>query len=199
MKIFIATLTLLIITPLTGCDPYRFTVGERRPIDCRIYSSHNSVDSHLNSFDMHPESSVGMTSLGRTQYEFSSYLNASGGNGFEILLRPILEERVMDSGFVLRFSTNGFELDSGGVVIDANKSFRIPNDSATYITVYNEESYLRVTVGCDTLVKRYTKRKSSDDIVFKTMPGTELRVLSPDWAPMKFMNEYKVTAGAVRQ
>jgi len=56
------------------------------------------------------------------------------------------------------------------------------------MTVYNEESYLRVTVGCDTVLRRYTERRSSDDIVLKTLSGSELKVVDPEWKRIRFTN-----------
>jgi len=148
---------------------------------------------------MHPGAVVQMTSLSWTQYDLATYLNLSGGEGFQIMLRPVVEESVIDSGLVLTFSDHGgLRLDSAGHTLAENSSFRFPKDSQTYITIYNEESFLRVTVGCDTVIRRYTKRKSSDDIVFKTLPGSELNVLDPEWKRIKFVQNGEVVVHQVR-
>jgi len=170
-----------------GCDPYRFRSETKYPVQGRIFSAYGSVDPHLYGFDMHPESAVQVTSLAWTQYRLSAYLTLSGGDGFQFMLRPVVEESVIDSGLVLTFlSSGGMRLDSAGQILDENKAFRFPTDSKTYITVYNEESYLQVTVGCDTVMKRYTKRKSSDDIVLRTLPKSELKVEDPEWKRIEF-------------
>jgi hypothetical protein len=85
-------------------------------------------------------------------------------------------------------------LDSAGQKLDENRSFRFPKDSATYVNIYNEEAFLQVTVGCDTVVKRFSNRKSSDDIVLKTFPESELKVNATDWKPIKFDQEYNVVS-----
>ncbi len=190
---------LFLIACIGGCNPYRFRVETQEPVDCRIFSDHKSVESHLYGFQMHPDATVHVTSLAWTQFDLGMYLKLSGGEGFQLLLRPIAEESVVDSGFVLTFlSRGGVRLDSGGHLLDENPSFRFPKDSQTYVTIYNEESYLRVTVGCDTVLNRYTKRKSSDDIVLKTLPGTELNVLDPHWKRIKFTKNFEVKTEEIR-
>jgi hypothetical protein len=194
--IFLAFLGFL----LFGCDPYRFTVETQHPVDCRIFTDHNGVEPSLYGFKMHPEAVVQMTSLSWTQYDLASYITLSGGDGFQLMLRPVVEESVIDSGLVLTFSSSkGFRLDSAGQMIEENSAFHFPKDSQTYITVYNEESYLRVTVSCDTVLKRYTKRKASDDIVLKTLPGSSLTVLDPEWKRIRFTtNNNQIVVHQVR-
>ncbi len=190
---FIALLTLS--AAFFGCDPYRFRSETRYPVQCRIFSDHNSVDWHLYGFEMHPDAVLQVTSLAWTQFDFAAYVTLSGGDGFQIMLRPVLEESVVDSGFVLTFLSNGgVSLDSAGHRLEENPSFRFPRDSQTYVTIYNEESYLQVTVGCDTVVKRFTKRRSSDDIGLKTFSGSELKVVDPEWKQIRFLKNYEVQA-----
>jgi len=196
VKNFFHITLLFLFAALSGCDPYRFTVETRNPVDCRIYSDHNSVDGHLYGFDMKPDAVVGAKSTGWTQYHLKAYLTLHGGEGFQMMLRPVVEDSVIDSGIVLTFSSaNGLRIDSAGKVLDENTSYRFPNDSQVYITVYNEESFLRVTVGCDTVLRRYTKRRSSDAIVLKTLSGSELHVLDPEWIKIKFNKNSDVKAG----
>ena len=191
--------TLLIAVIFFGCDPYRFRVETKNPVECRIFSDHNSVDSHLYGFEMHPGAVMQVTSLAWTQYDFAAYLTLSRGEGFQLMLRPVVEESVIDSGLVLTFSSSGgMRLDSAGHLISENQSFRFPKDLQTYVTIYNEESYLQVTVGCDTVVKRFTMRKSSDDIVLKTLPGSELKVVEPEWEQIKFVKNFEVKAEETR-
>jgi hypothetical protein len=190
---------LLVTAAFGGCNPYRFKAETKYPVDCRIFSDHNTVESHLYGFMMNPEATVEATSLAWTQYDLAVYLTLSGGEGFQLMLRPVVEESVIDSGFVLTFLTEGgMRLDSSGHNLDENPGFHFPKDSQTYVTVYNEESYLQVTVGCDTVVKRYTRRKSSDDIVLKTLPGSTLNVLDPQWKRIKFMKDHEIKVQELR-
>jgi hypothetical protein len=78
-------------------------------------------------------------------------------------------------------------IDSAGQVITENTSYSFPQDSQTYVTVFNEESYMQVTVGCDTILRRYSKRTASDDIALKTLLASELKVVDPEWKRIKFM------------
>jgi hypothetical protein len=188
MRRYFFITSFFIVAASCGCNPYRFTVETQHPVDCRIFSDHNTVESNLYGFDMHPDAVIQVTSLAWTQYNLAAYLKLSGGEGFQIMLRPVVEESVIDSGLVLTFlSGGGVRLDSAGQTIDENHAFCFPKDSQVYVTIYNEESYLQMTIGCDTVLKRYTKRKSSDDIVLKTLPGSELKVLEPQWKRIRFL------------
>lgn len=190
---------LLFVAASSGCNPYRFKAETKYPVDCRIFSDHNTVDSHLYGFQMYPEATVTATSLAWTQFDLAVYLTLSGGEGFQLMLRPVVEESVIDSGFVLTFfSAGGMRLDSAGHHLDENPAFHFPKDSQTYVTVYNEESYLQVTVGCDTVVKRFTRRKSSDDIVLKTLSGSSLNVLDPQWKRIKFTKDHEIKMQEIR-
>jgi hypothetical protein len=178
-----------------GCDPYRFRSETRNPVQCRIFSDPKSVEPNLYGFEMHPDAVLQVTSLAWTQFEFAGYFTLSGGEGFQLMLRPVIEESLVDSGFVLTFlSGGGVSLDSAGRRIDENKAFRFPRDSQTYVTIYNEESYLQVTVGCDTVVKRFTRRTSSDDIALRTLANSRLQVVDPEWKRIKFVKNFEVEA-----
>ena len=193
LPFYIALVLFAAVT--NGCDPYRFTVETKESVSCRIYSHYKTVDPHLYGFDMHPNAVVHVTSLSWTQFELQTYLTLSGGDGFQLMLRPVAEESVVDSGLVLTFlAAGGTRLDSSGHLIEQNSSFRFPQDTQTYVTVYNEEAYLQVTVGCDTVLRHYSRRKSSDDIVLKTLPGSELKVLDPEWKKIKFVKNFEVFA-----
>ncbi|MEP7234685.1 MAG: hypothetical protein ABI778_05250 [Ignavibacteriota bacterium] len=190
---------LILVTALGGCDPYRFRNETKYPVECRIFSDHNSVSSNLYGFTMHPEATVQVTSVAWTQFEFRAYMTLSGGEGFSLMLRPVLEEGVIDPGLVLTFSTaNGLSLDSAGHELLKNSAFHFPEDKQTFVTIYNEESYIEVTIGCDTILKRFTKRKSSDDIGIHTLGGTELSVISPEWQKIKFRKEFELLEEQVR-
>jgi hypothetical protein len=200
MVIKVLHIVLVCLTAIfIGCNPYRFSIQTSNPVECRIFSDHNSVKSQLYGFQMNPESVVQITSLGWTQYDFGAYFNFSGGEGFQVMLRPTVEESVIDSGLILTFfSSGGMRLDSAGKLLEENSSFRFPKDSQTFVTVYNEEAYLRVTVGCDTVFKRFTKRKSSDDIVLKTLTGSKLNIMQPQWKQVKFVKNFEVLTEETR-
>ena len=199
MRRFYYIALLILSAAVSGCDPYRFRAETRYPVQCRIFSDHRSVDSHLYGFEMHPNAVVQVTSLAWTQYDLAAYLTLSSGDGFQLMLRPVVEESVIDSGLVLTFlSAGGVRLDSAGHLIEENTMFRFPKDSQTYVTIYSEESYLQVTVGCDTVVKRFTRRKSSDDIVLRTLSGSELKVVDPEWKQIKFVKNFEVKAEETR-
>jgi len=184
-KILISLLSLSLIA--VGCDPERFTIKSYDPIDCRIYSDHHLVQPLSDGFIADGGGVVGMQSLYRTQYYFETYLTHVGEGGFRMLLRPIVQERVIDSGYILTFSSDrGMTLDSAGKTIDKRPSFHFPDSTPVFVTVYNEEDFLQVTVGCDTVVKYSGFKMASDDIVFQSLGDSRLRLQKAEWFKIKF-------------
>jgi hypothetical protein len=170
-----------------GCDPERFTIKSYESIDCRIYSDHHLVHSFADGFVVDGGGVVGMQSLYRTQYYFETYLTHSGDSGFKILLRPKVQEKVIDSGLVLSFlSPTGLRLDSAGKTIQQNTSFHFPDSTPVFVTIYNEEKFLQVTVGCDTVVKYYGATLASDDLVVQPLGDSRVRVQKAEWYKIKF-------------
>lgn len=186
--------SVILSAVICGCDPYRFTVETQQPVECRIFSDHTSVDSHLYGFDMKPDATVGMKSKAWTQYFISAYLTLHGGDGFKLMVRPVVEEGIRDPGFTLTFSKTSLVVDSAGTMIVTDPDFRFPRDSQMYVTIYNEESFVQITIGCDTILKRYTKQKSSDEIALQTLGGSELKVLDPRWRRIQFTKATEVKA-----
>ncbi|MEI8134923.1 MAG: hypothetical protein WCH46_07570 [bacterium] len=174
---------------LCGCDPHRFTVQTEHSLDCRIYSDFHGVTHDLYGFTMQGDAVVGVASPSWTQYEIETFIKMKG-DGFQLLLRPVAEESVRDSGLILTISSSvGLRLDSGGVLLESNPRYRPPIDSQFFVTIFNEESYLQVTIGCDTVLRRYTKQKESDDLVIHTLPNSELTVIAPQWKRLRFQKD----------
>lgn len=190
--VFVAALSCV-----AGCsDPYRFSVRTPDAVDCRIFTGLHSAEKNGVGFTMQQDAVVGMTSLEYTQYEWSGYLRAHGGEGFRLLLRPTVEETVIDSGLTLTFAAGGgARLDSAGRLVESNPNFRFPQDTATLVTIYTDEDFIQVTVGCDTVLRRRTMRMTSDDIVLQTLHGTDLKVYAPLWKRLKFPEGDNVRAG----
>jgi hypothetical protein len=191
----VLAVTALIL--LVGCsDPYRFSVRTPDAMDCRIFTGLHSAEGSAFGFTMQPDAVVGMTSLEYTQYEWRGFVNSHGGKGFRLLLRPKVEETVIDSGLVLLFSSGGGErLDSAGSLLESDPAFRFPQDSSVLVTVFTDEDYLQVTVGCDTVLRRKTMRMTSDDLVVQTLHGTTLAVYAPLWKRLVFPAGDHIRAG----
>ncbi|MBS1904663.1 MAG: hypothetical protein JSS75_13230 [Bacteroidetes bacterium] len=166
-----------------GCsDPYRFTIASSDPVDCRVFTALHSVERVPYGFQMKPNSVVGMTSLEYTQFIWRGIVRTHGGEGFALLLRPTIEETVRDSGLILHFYTSGgMALDSANTRLERNPAFRFPQDSNALVTIYNDEDFLQVTVGCDTVLRRHSMRMESDDLGIRSGEGTEVTVLGPVW------------------
>jgi len=103
------------------------------------------------------------------------------GEGFCTMIRPVAQESVIDSGFVLVLGTNGSYLDSSGQRILDLPRVKIRPQQSELITIVSQNHQFEVTLNCDTIVKRMTSRMESDDIVFSTLPKSTVRIEHPYW------------------
>ena len=186
MNKYIGFFLISLLIASAGCDPYRFAIKSYNPIDARIFSDHHLVRSIPGGFTMEGGSVVGIQELNSTEYYFETYLTHVGSGGFQLFLRPVVEERVVDSGYILTFSSTGMRLDSAGKLLQEKSTFRFPDSERVFVTIYNEEKFLQVTVGCDTVIKLLGSKIASDDIVFKTLPDSKLTIQKAEWYAIKF-------------
>lgn len=178
---YISFILLLVLGALSSCDPTRFSVLSDRDIDCRIYSDHRLVDKMPAGFTMSPGACVSTTYRTATQYMAKFRLTVQEGDGVRILLRPVVEERILDSGVVLTLSRNGYRLVNGDTLLASGKSPVLARGKTEIFRAYSDEGYLELTLGCDTLFKGMTKRIEGDDIIFSTLPNSTITVYAPTW------------------
>ncbi|MEO6941056.1 MAG: hypothetical protein ABI444_13115 [Candidatus Kapaibacterium sp.] len=176
-------LSVLIASSLAGigCHPDRFIIGKDDPIQCRTFAPVRYTEHGNNAILLHDSSNVAMSFLGMTEFNLEMNVRLLKGEGFRFLMRPVVEEEVRDSGLVLVLTRSGSHVDSAGKQIIDLSHVHLKRDTAALLTFYSENNYLRVTLGCDTIVTRFTPMNESDDVVFEPLPKSEISVFAVDW------------------
>jgi hypothetical protein len=182
---------LTILGAMLGCDPTRFTVLSDRDLECRIYSDHRLVKKAAAGFELLPGACVAVTYLWATQYRASFRLTLQEGEGFVVMMRPVVEETIIDSGIVLTMTSRGYSLRSGDTLLASGALPVLQKGKTEIFRTYNEEGYLEVTYGCDTLYKGITRVKESDDIIFATLPLSTVSVVGPLWQDLELIEREK--------
>jgi hypothetical protein len=101
------------------------------------------------------------------------------------MLRPVVHQTLVDSGLVLNIAQDAITLDSNGRRIAKLRAYGLPLGTPTTFAIHTENNYLQVVLGCDTLLRRFTDLKESDDLVIATMGPSEVVFSHPDWRSIK--------------
>jgi hypothetical protein len=176
---------LLLFVCFAGCDPTRFSVLSDRDVDCRIYSDHRLVAKMPSGFTLSPGGCVSTTYLWATQYRSIFRITLDEGEGVQIMLRPIVEESILDSGIVLTLTRNGYQLINNDTVLAAGALPVLAQGKTETFSTYSEEGYMELTLGCDTLYRGITKRIEGDDIIFSSLPASTVTIFAPDWRDLE--------------
>lgn len=178
-------LFICLVAGFAGCDPTRFGVLSDRDVDCRIYSDHRLVKKMSAGFTLDPGACVSTSYLWATQYLAIFRITLDKGEGLEIMLRPIVEEQILDSGIVLTLSRNGYRLVHHDTVLAAGALPALSEGKTALFRSYSEEGYMELTLGCDTLYRGITKRIEGDDIIFSTLRQSTVTVFGPEWRDLE--------------
>ena len=176
---------LILIACVAGCDPTRFSVLSDRDVDCRIYSDHRLVEKMPSGFTMSPGGCVATTYLWATQYRAFFRITLDEGEGILVMLRPIVEESILDSGMVLTLTRNGYRLVNKDTILASGALPALVQGKTEIFSTYSEEGYMELTLGCDTLYRGITKRIEGDDIIFATLPKSTVTIFAPDWRDLE--------------
>ena len=171
---------------LSSCDPSRFVMQGFHKVDCRILSPYGSVDGSNYYYDLYPTGCVKMTVPEKMQNSIELWVNLTHGEGVKMMLRSRTEETVLDSGYVLTLSRNGVHVDSSGMQISSQPSAILAENKPSLVTIYNDERFTQVTLGCDTIFRRMTSTKAPDDIVFASIDSSTVRIYAVDWRELKY-------------
>ena len=153
MKSKLLIILSVLLLGIAGCDPTRFSVISDHDIDCRIYSDHRQVETTQTGFTMLPGACVSTRYLWATHYKTSFRLTLQEGDGVQILLRPEVQEQILDSGIVLTLSRKGYSLVNGDTLLASGRSPILAAGKTEIFRAYSDEGYLELTLGCDTLYK----------------------------------------------
>ncbi len=198
MEVRIPRFWLVLLCLLSGCDPYHFTMKSSSSLDGTILSQLGTVNTHYYTVELLPNAAVELTNTERTQFQLATYIRLSHGEGFQVLLRPTVEDKLLDSGLVLTFFTKGgMRLDSAGITLIENKNFHFPVDSDALLRVYNEQAYVEAIVGCDTLVKHFSTTIATDDLVFTSLDNSTVTITIPEWNKVRFPKGEEIYTGGM--
>lgn len=178
-KFFIVSALFMLLLG-AGCNPRVFTLQSDYPVSVYNFSDILSVSHTLNSVTVRNGAAIALTSQGVTEYNFEGIVR-SQGKGFRLLLRPVIEHDVKDSGYVLTISKDGSRLDSGGKLLKNLSWFKDEGDSLKRLIVYTDNHYMRVTYGCDTLVNDHFPQKESDVLGIQPLDHSTLTLYNPIW------------------
>lgn len=178
-----------LILLLTGCDPYRFKMLGHSNIKGRIHSTLGSVDVEQQYFDIKEDGCVALELPTATQYSIAFYAQIINGEGFRVLARSRVEETLIDSGVVVSISDKYARADKDGKNLSALKSPGFNNEKVVFIGLYNDEKYLHVIVGCDTLLKYHPEGPAPDDLVITSIGNSTTRIFTPLWKDLEVEEE----------
>ena len=180
-KFFIISLVFL----LAGCDPYRFKMLGYTNLKGRIHSSLESVDVEQQYFDVKKNGCVSLELPTATQYSISFYAQIKSGDGFRVLARSRVEETLIDSGVVVTIARSYASANKDGKNLSALKAPAFSNENVVFVNLYNDEKYLQVVIGCDTLLKYYPEGPAPDDIVITSIGNSTTRIFTPIWKDLE--------------
>lgn len=189
-KLYIISLALLLV----GCDPYRFKMLGHTNLKGRIHSSLESVNVEEKYFDIFENGCVALELPTATQYSISFYAQIKSGEGFRVLARSRVEETLIDSGVVISISHSYAAADKDGKNLSVLKSPGFSNDNVVFVNLYNDEKYLQVVIGCDTLLKYYAEGPAPDDIVITSIGKSTTRMFTPIWKDLEIEDAMRTPA-----
>jgi hypothetical protein len=185
MKRLIFIVGFLAILALTGCHPYEFTMGGPHVVSCEILTSLPGVDHDLEEATLRDTAAIDLCYFGATQYHLRMDMCFQHGEGFRILLRPVVEYRdVRDSGIIVTATKSGVSLDSGHHRFLFRPDVPVAPNQIIHVALMSENNYMQVVFDCDTIFRGWTKRNESDDVVVQALPGSQVQILHPDWADL---------------
>ena len=168
-----------------GCNPYQFTMGGPHMVTCYILTSLPGVDHDEYMATLRDTATLDLNYYGATQYLLTMGIRVRDGQGFRILLRPAVEHRdIPDSGIIVIATPSGVMLEDSGRIFLTRPDIPLPKGQPVRVALLSENNYYQVVVGCDTVIRGWTKRMESDDVVVQALQASTVDVIHPDWAPV---------------
>ncbi len=174
---------LFIMAFAVGCHPYEFSMGGPHVVSCEILTSLPGVDHSIEMATLRDTAAIDLSYYGATQYLITMGVRLRHGEGFRILVRPVVEARdVRDSGIIVTATQSYVSLDSGHHRFLTRPDVTVAPDQIIHVALLSENNYMQVVLDCDTVFRGWTKLKESDDVVVQALQGSEVEVIQPDWA-----------------
>src|ERR1035437_6298415 len=106
---------LAVLGVWAGCNPYQFVMGGPHLVSCYILTSLAGVDHDENMATLRDTAALNLNYYGATQYLITMGARLGRGEGFRILLRPVVEHKdVRDSGIIVTATASGVTLEDSG-------------------------------------------------------------------------------------
>ncbi len=173
---------LFAMLAFAGCHPYEFTLGGPDVVSCEILTSLKGVDHNQDVATLRDTAAIDLSYYGATQYHIKMGMMLTLGEGFRILLRPVVEYRdVRDSGIILTATQSGVSLDSGHRQFLLRSDVKVTPNQMIHVALMSENNYMQVVFDCDTIYRGWTKLKESDDVVVQALQNSQVQVIQPDW------------------
>jgi hypothetical protein len=173
---------VIAILALAGCHLYEFSMGGPHIVSCEILTSLPGVDHSAEETTLRDTAAIDLSYFGATQYHLKMGVMLAHGEGFRILLRPVVEYRdVKDSGIIVTATPSGITLDSGHHTFLTRPDVTVVPNQIVHVALMSENNYMQVVFDCDTIYRGWTKRNESDDVVVQALQGSEVHVIQPDW------------------
>jgi len=179
--IFIFHLSYFIFA-FIGCNPYEFHMGGPHVVDCVVITGLHGVDQGGSVATLRDTAAVDLNYYGATQYLISMGIILKHGEGFRIMLRPVVEQHdVKDSGIVVTATRSGVWLDSSRQIFINRPDVAINQDELIHVQLLSENNYMQVVLNCDTVFRGWSRKNESDDVVVQALASSEIQLINPDW------------------
>ena len=173
---------IAIVFVIAGCNPYQYGMGDKHFIKCEIISGLHTVEHSSNESLIKDGGILDLCYFAVTEHSISLNTKLESGDGFQVLLRPIVMHGfIKDSGLVMSFTKHGVAVDSNGRTIIERKYPSVSDGAVIRLYIRSDNTFTQVVYGCDTIYKSSFSKIESDDIVIRTLPQSELRIADPEW------------------
>ena len=183
-------LAFLVAIMCYGCNPYQFIMGGPHVVSCEILTSLPGVEHNSYMATLTDTAALDLNYYGATQYYLTMGVRIRRGQGFRILLRPVVEHKdIRDSGIIVIATTSGVSLEDSGRIVLSRPEAAVASGQIIRVALLSENNYYQVTFDCDTIVRGWSKRNESDDVVIQALQNSRVDVIHPDWAGLPDQSE----------
>jgi hypothetical protein len=175
-------LSVVLVLAMSSCNPYEFHMGGPHVVDCVVITSLNGVDQGGYEATLRDTAAVDLNYFGATQYNITMGIVLKRGEGFRIMMRPVVEQHdVKDSGIIVTATRSGVWLDSSHRVFISRPDVEITQDELIHVKLLSENHYMQVIMNCDTVFRGWSNKNESDDVVVQALESSEIQLIQPDW------------------
>jgi len=178
-------ISVALVLAESGCNPYEFHIGGPHVVDAVVLTSLGGVDQGPYEATLRDTAAIDLNYYGATQYIITMGIVLKHGEGFRIMLRPVVEQHdVKDSGIIVTITRSGVWLDSSQKNFVNRPDVMLTEGKMAHVKLLSENNYTQVVMDCDTIFRGWTNLKESDDVVVQALQSSEIQVVGPDWGEL---------------